>query len=532
MAHNMLLLIDRERFAALLSKLTIPYEPVRVCRLKNAVLRAEHRDNLFFETDETAAETEFRVVRIDRFEMWKLDTVLGHYNTLRRAVAITDGILALRDENDADDTEPLYAYFALKAQTQHFRENEYLHNTAVPHALPYCDVYLMVPGRMELSVTDVLPNQESSSDFFCDIIFKRLVEETEEGFIRDICRCYLGVIDLVIPQDFVEKRRYVQKARLYLTWHKSTGFCVLEFMVLNCEIGGNKVNNYFGGNGFMFALNGYEYSMNELLSLLEITPYGKKRSVIFAYGDVSRKDTVNALANEEYAMGALKGKFAELLDEDIAIYDTAKVYVSTTTMFEACSTLPDTLQERVSYQSVELFFVELLLFQDASVDRIYRDLRRLQKNQSGTRDYEKAIEQLDSINEELSDALVFSDYDHFLFPTTRMSSERIANAFGLPAIFEKYKQNIEILNVLMESNKRKSAKKQDKIKNKFLFLLTFLSALGTFGEIIYVSENKITPLNAYVLASIVIILVFSFYKLLMSLSSRENRPRDDKNRRH
>ena len=112
-----------------------------------------------------------------------------------------------------------------------------------------------------------------------------------------------------------------------------------------------------------------------------------------------------------------------------------------------------------------------------------------------------------------------------------MSSKRISEAFGLFDIYEKYKQNIDILKGLVESNKRKSDKKQDRIKNKFLFLLTFLSALGTFGEIIYVAEKRITPLNAYVLASFIILLTYSIYKILMTVGEKNDRKTNGKTKR-
>ena len=200
-------------------------------------------------------------------------------------------------------------------------------------------------------------------------------------------------------------------------------------------------------------------------------------------------------------------------------------------MFELCKQQPNTIYDRVSYQSIELFFVELLLFQDASVDKTYKDLRQLQKDEAKNKNYEKTIEKLDELNEELTTALIFSDYDYFLFPTTRMSSKRISEAFGLFDIYENYKQNIDILKGLVESNKRKSDKKQDRIKNKFLFLLTFLSALGTFGEIIYVAEKRITPLNAYVLASFIILLTYSIYKILMTVGEKNDRKTNGKTKR-
>lgn len=524
----MLLLIDDKEYFSLLNRLNISYDNMTSVTLSNVSVCKENHNLFYFTITFCGQKQSFNIIEIDYYNIWKLDTIFGANNIFRVNVIINNSEATVNFD-ECNDASPVFFYTKNNTSLVEADTEAIIDALSSYHQLQYCDAYLMIPGYLNV-MQDSIENS-FSEDYFCKIIKKRLEDETEESFIQDIFRFNLGSIDLIIESDVIEKKRFSQRARLYLVWHKPTGFCILEFMVLNCCIGGNKLNNYFGGNGFSFRLNGYQYNYIELLELFEIKLFGNKRSLMFAYGDVEKKEIINALANEEYAMGEIKGKFAELAYDDIAIYDTAEVYVSQTTMFELCKQQPNTIYDRVSYQSIELFFVELLLFQDASVDKTYKDLRQLQKDEAKNKNYEKTIEKLDELNEELTTALIFSDYDYFLFPTTRMSSKRISEAFGLFDIYEKYKQNIDILKGLVESNKRKSDKKQDRIKNKFLFLLTFLSALGTFGEIIYVAEKRITPLNAYVLASFIILLTYSIYKILMTVGEKNDRKTNGKTKR-
>ena len=528
--NNVLLLIDENKYQDLFKKLNVKYEIKNTVYLNNICFLENNSNNIYIDCNCNNCSCLCCVVDIDYFDIWNIDTIQLLGNTIRNIIHIKNSEIIREnfDEIESIKLDTIYAYFKFDSENSYINSDLIIQYLNINHQLKFCDLYLMIPGY--LSNNEVKNIRCYTNDFICNIINKRLEEETDESFIKDIFRLYIGTVDLVIEEDIVEQKRYIQKAKLYLVCHRQTGFCILEIMISNCYIGGNKLNNYYCGNGLVFQLNNYKYNLCELLDLFEIMPFGKKRSLVFSYGALDKFEKINALANEEYVMGKIKGEFAQLAEKDIAIYDTANVYVSSTTMLEHCKELPATIYQRISYQSIELFFVELLLFQDASVDKIYKELKQLQQNQVKSHKYETAIEKLDNINKELTNALIFSDYDYFLFPTTRMSSKRVADAFGLPLILDKYKQNIDILKDLIESNKRKFERKQDNLKNKFLSILTFLSALGTFGEIIYVSENKISPMNAYFMASIIILLVYFVYKIFIYKGEKNDRKANRKNK--
>lgn len=526
---DMFLLIDEKKYAEDLKLLHINY----TIKEKLVINNIKFADNNAICINSLNRSISFSIVDIDYFDVWKLDTKYLYNNMIRQGVYIDDQRLYLNQNSESiENSQIIYGYFFCSKDfvyNSDFNQNRLIEALNINHQLKFCDLYLMIPGYLSDNVSK--NSLCGALDFLGSTINQRLQEEIDEKFITEICRYYLGTIDLIVDKDIIEGKRYVQKAILYLVYHKETGFCILQFVVLNCYIGGNKLNNYFCGNGLIYRYNNHIYNITELLALFNIIPFGKRRSIIFTYGELKKNELVNALASEEYPIGNLKGDFIDLAEKDIALYDIANVYVSSTTMIENCNRLFETIYQRVCYHSVELFFVELLLLQDASVDKIYKELRELQKDQSKSRNYELTIDKLDCINKELTDVLTFSDYDHFLFPSTRISSKKIADAFGLPSIFDKYQQNIDLLKGLVEANKRKNEKKQNNIKNKFLLLLTFLSSLGTFGEIIYVSEKKIKPIIAYFLASIIILMIYVIYKVVIFIGEKNDKKTDRRNKR-
>lgn len=262
---------------------------------------------------------------------------------------------------------------------------------------------------------------------------------------------------------------------------------------------------------------GKEYSIKEFLNSLYIRAYGKKRSMVFSYGEVTEEELVNALANEELPMGKIQGDLKEkIVCENIAQYDTAEVYVSEETMFEKCQTFNVFGNKRLEYDAIEIFFVELILFQDAAIDKVYQDLEKEREKQKTCCDIEDAIARYEEINFDMSQAIRFADYSQFNFPTVRKSAQNVAKCFGIEQVFEKYERNKSLLESLIQANKRKRQEQQDNIKNRFLFLLSTVAAVGTLGEIVYTLYQDFSlGGKAYALAFIIIAIVFGIYKLTM-----------------
>ena len=220
----------------------------------------------------------------------------------------------------------------------------------------------------------------------------------------------------------------------------------------------------------------------------EIRKFGKKRSMVFSNNLVKNIEIVNALANEEYPMADIKGDFEKIVsDKDIAQYSTAEVYLSEDTLFEKCNEFSVFNQERIAYMALEMFFVELILFYDAAIDKIHKKLQTERKKQAESREKGKNKE-VDNINVNIIDelcfemdkAMKFTDYEHFLFPTVRMSARKISKGFGIDRIFEKYEENKRILESMISANEREIEERQE----KFLLLLSIFATVQVFSDVI------------------------------------------------
>ncbi len=299
---------------------------------------------------------------------------------------------------------------------------------------------------------------------------------------------------------------------------------MLEIFIYNVCIGGNKILNYYCGDLLQFELDGETFNTAGLLKKCGINKYGQKRSMIFAYGEVSDEEIINALANEEFPMGKIGGEFEKKLKyENIAQYDTARVYVSLVSMIEACKTITTCVEERISYHAIEIFFVELLLFQDAAIDKVYIDLRSDNALDSEEK-ISKMAEKYEQISFDMAQASAFANYEQFNFPTVRISARNVVKNFGIEYVFEKYEANKELLASMIQSNKRKIEAQQEKIKNYFLFLLSAIATIGTIGQMIHSIMQDLTGgVQSYSAAFAAVFLVYCIYRFLVLIGKTKRK---------
>ncbi|MDD6154995.1 MAG: hypothetical protein PUB39_05540 [Eubacteriales bacterium] len=230
---------------------------------------------------------------------------------------------------------------------------------------------------------------------------------------------------------------------------------------------------------------GKKYTDEEVMAGLGITPCGTKRSMVFIPDPVDDEQIIRVLANESIPMGRIGGDFQAMLYNNIAQYDTARVYISSATMIECCSPLIARLMtgDPVAYQCSELFFVEILMLQDAGSMHIHQRIMDLMNRQSRDADLDLSDKELEELNYELIMMSSFSNFSQFHFPTVRLSAQKISEAFGIQDIRGRLNTNKAILEEIIETDDARSQAEQEKIRNRFLGWLTVLSSVSAIMDL-------------------------------------------------
>ena len=506
----MRLICDRQARQSIIDQLHIPVKQEQtvmlggLCPVCTAYV-------FYFQRQSAAAQAEYLLLEMEDEAIWALDKQLSPIALAKEFVKIEDGMLVPIGEQDERE-----CFIYVRREDDSYVPQIAAPPYGTPMQLSTCDLYLMIPGKLskQKGAWERLPTIHSSVfNTFQKDIDKVVAEEYHSDFARSLERKCLAQVELEILK--AEEVCYRQGALVGIVKH-DTDFCILEIIIQNCAIGGNKILNYYCGDLLQIRHMGRSYTLDAFCQLLQIRRFGRKRSMVFAFGDVPEQEIVNALANEETPMGTIGGDFLRKVQTDnIAQYDTAQVYVSHETMFEKCKDMDIDGDCRLSYNGIEMFFVELILFQDAAIDKVYVDLHAESQRQHQHADPYQGMERLEQFSFDMEKAIRFSDYDQFNFPSVRKSAMKVSERFGVRYIYEKYETNKQLLSSMIATNKRRIQEKQDKVKNHFLLLLSAMAAVGTLGEILYViHEDHFYGAMSYAVALGVIAGMFGIYKLV------------------
>lgn len=473
-----------------------------------------HESDRSFHFTENADNTEeFLLLSLTQEDVWELDKLQSNLRYRKKRVE--------RNGQELTETqrEDCFVYEKRKGgfEASEFHSIEMLRDCKNRNLqLDQCDIYLMIPGKLEKGkgVWEALDEkQRDVFDVFSRYITKCVNEEYNSEFAKSLERKCIGEVTIEIRE---YDCTYYQDAMIGIVRH-TTGICILEIIVQNCAVGGNKLLSHYCADDFSLIFENENYTLAELLKKLRIRKYGKKRSMVFSYGETTDEEIINALANEENPMARIRGEFERKVESgNIAQYDTAKVYVSEETMFEKCFSMDVFGNRRLSYDAIEIFFVELILFQDAAVDKVYKDLDKEREKQDSDQRVEESAARCDEISFDMALAIRFADYEQFKFPTVRLSARNVAARFGIDKIFEKYQMNKSLLESMIRANRRKLQERQDNIKNRFLFLLSAVAAVGTCGDIVYVLyQDRVGAGLSYLVSTGMVAFIYLIYRVVM-----------------
>lgn len=396
------------------------------------------------------------------------------------------------------------------------RTFESFNNAAKHPSIKRGDVHLLIPGfysnakRLENVI-------QSVGAYLQEQIAKSANQEFADDYLKNTSRYSLGEISIQLTDD----SDYMESAILNLMIHNETNLCVVDVYIPMVRNSIHKVLFHYCANTLKVKLNGETKGLSELLTALGITLYGNKRSIVFSYDEMDEESVLNLLVNEDNPMGKIVGKhFIDIAHDNYAQYDTAKVYVSETTMLEITKEASLHISERIDSQALEIFFVEMLLLLDASVNKMnYRVKDELEKERSNPfrKDSKRIINEL---IREMSQSVRFGDFKQFYFPTVRVSAEKIAKAFGIDYIESKYEQNKVLLEKMIAGNNAEISEKENKIKNSLLLVITALSGSQTINEALKRLAGDKLGNYSYFVALGIVAAGFLIYNLTMFIIKR------------
>lgn len=405
--------------------------------------------------------------------LWAMDQWKG-VPLLRRTAAQTScGEVYIYENNSAAVCEPpeLPLEDALEQFSHLYAENE----------LGKCDVHLMFPCSFEnfhYPVEDAAVTDVVTADFLSQV--NRANAEEFNGEYLTLHRFSLGVYFFRIGFSEADRAKHVQPGFVYYSIHEETQIGTVSIVFPNTLISALQILNVFCSN--MLEISDSGCFRDWLQRECGLAIHGTPRAVLFAHNPLENTQIIKCLAMERSPMAPLIGPTLQSYAADnLAQYDLAEVYASPKCLLEIEKSCCCDLSERLGTESLEIFFVELLSMQTASVQRICsRVLNYMKETEElgGEKDYEQLI----SLSNEMSSVILFFDYARFLYPTVTIACKKISQRFGMEEELQKYYQYREILEQMISVAHEQREKIEGGNLNLLLLILTLVQVLPTFVD--------------------------------------------------
>lgn len=341
------------------------------------------------------------------------------------------------------------------------------------------DIHLLIPLQIQVS------RQTSSSYVDSCILGNHFVEQLDicnrtefsNPYVRNLLRHPLGDGSVTVTNHDGEKVDADCFATISI--HEPTRLAVIDVVLSNLKNDAERFVDFFRSKLLKVDFGNGPMSLDQWLFSMGLFQIGDHRTIVFSKDNLDLETRIKFLVSECEPMGKLIGEdFIQKANNNIAQYDIAQAYVSDTTLLEISSDFKVEIKDRLSVQAIEVFFVELLLLQDAAICRINKsidDLMEKERTFSGNSSYD-----LISIVTDLSKVTKFFDPRNFLYPTVRASFVRIADSFGIPRQLELMNENKAVLEQLISLNSSKVQSKENDIINVILVILAAIQVVPLF----------------------------------------------------
>lgn len=350
------------------------------------------------------------------------------------------------------------------------------------NSLGLSDIYLMIPCTFNEESNKIKIKQEGIAKHFINKLRECIEYEFSDMFIKSLSHEIWGTYEIEIEIGAIP---YRHSCIIIFTRHDVANIGILSVFIPTISINGHQVLCNFCSKILRIS-NGKKFvSLNEWMTEFGVSSCGSHRSAVFSSSKLSPEAISNALAAEDKPMGRIIGeKFQPTPENNLAQYDTAEVYVSEVCLIEINKIMEENLYKRVSSQSIEIFFIQLILLQDAAMSKISSKIRlELDKEiKNPLRKNKKEI--LDELTCELSEAILFLDFRKLIFPTVRLSAKKVAEKFGLDQIMHTYQQHKEVLERLIDIHHLRVEELENKLLNMLLLILAVAQLLPLFKDII------------------------------------------------
>lgn len=368
-------------------------------------------------------------------------------------------------------------------------------------------------------------SKQTACEFFLDKVRESNNSEMTGVHARNISRTFLGEFVFRISYD---KSILEEVGMMYSSRHLSSEIGMISVIFPYSSIPASLLLTALCSSSLFVKIGKEEISFETWMERKHIEIQGNPKAVVFEYAEVSKTEIINCLACEYEPMAPITGRiFTEWSEENFAQYNVAKVHASDTCLFYEMAGEKQKLFDRLNQQAVELFFIELLLMQEAAVNLVCNKVYSYLNDNLGNGN-RNANETLFELSKEASNAILFVDYKKLRYPTVRVSAKRIAQRFGIEEDMEKYYKCREVLEQMISIDTIENENIENRLMNQLLLLLTMLQVLPTLYQVtcsLLQQKVSLLTIGSGIIGSLGCIVLYCIYRVCYRRAQRKSRER-------
>ncbi len=217
-------------------------------------------------------------------------------------------------------------------------------------------------------------------------------------------------------------------------------------------------------------------------------------------------------------------------EQGMGQYDRAFVCAYSNVLLQFNAAFKGTLSERMQEESIPLFYIELILFEEAAIHIADRSIKMMLSYDDMT-DPIEFLERVDKIHDEYARSIEFWDLQ-MNYPTSQRSVNMLRTAFKVKDQLDFMKRNQEQLQVSFDTKCDLADRRESKRMNTSLTIISILAVFSAWMDgHQYVaawndvfSEDVIRILQKVIFAAIAIVAGYAVVHLFFKKTPKRRRP--------
>ena len=302
---------------------------------------------------------------------------------------------------------------------------------------------------------------------------------------------------------------------------------MVAIVIQDLHIPGLLLNNYFAGDCLTVGNGAAGVPVKEWMKKQNAQAYGTPKSLIISYEEIPKEEVIQYLACEASPIGTINGTVLhQWSQENIAQYDMATAYASDRCLLEITPKVDRDRIARLDQGAVELFFLELLIMQEAAISRVSYRVYELFHDGAFRETGKKIQTKLYDLNLEAANAVLFVNYKKLRYPVTRLSARHIGERFGVAEELEHYQNCRALLEQMIAINTAEEEKIDGDLMSLLLLFLTMVQMVPLMASLVrYLMKGTFsdTDLLATASGAMICLALYGIYWLTSRRALRRQR---------